>query len=271
MAGRSNGLGAHGSDRVTDADKVLEFWESQAKVYGTSDEATAPDTAYRSLEIAKIKEHIRGPKVLDVGCGNGFSTLVFKDHYPDYDFIGVDYSGEMIKQAKQADTDNKIKFMVADVRELDTAVNERFDTIISERCLINLNSWEQQKDALLQMKRLLAPGGRIVLVENFVDGLRNLNDLRGAFDLPAIEVRWHNRYLDARDFSSFVHQNFKVTYAENIGNLYYIISRVVYAEIARMGGGEPQYDHPINYIAAGLPALGDYNFSPNMLHILEAA
>lgn len=255
---------------MTDRNKVLEFWENQAETYGTSDEATAPDTAYRSLEISKINDHIRGPKVLDVGCGNGFSTLIFAENKPEWEFLGVDYSPKMVREANKAKKGENVSFKVADARELN-AIGGKYDTIISERCLINLASWEEQQDAMLQMRSLLAPGGRIVLVENFVDGLRNLNDLRAAFDLPAIEVRWHNRYLDARDFSAFVEKNFKVTFSENIGNLYYIVSRVVYAEIARMGGGEPQYYHPINYIAAGLPSLGNYNFSPNMLHVLEAA
>lgn len=245
------------------------FWDDQADEHGTSDEATAPDHYYRILEIEKIKGHLRGQRVLDVGCGNGYSTLQFKEANPEWHFSGMDLSEKMIEQAKAADAESKIAFFVGDVRTIEANVIG-YDCIVSERCLINLKDWQEQQKVLLNLKNCLAPGGRIILVENFMDGLKNLNQLRRSYELDEIEVRWHNRYLDAAEFYAFTEEHFNIKFAENIGNLYYIISRVVYAAIAALGGTEPAYNHPINQIAAGLPALGNYNFSPNMLHVLEA-
>ncbi len=269
MERATNGSGPHGGHPVKD-EIGKTFWDDQAAKHGTSDVATAPDHYYRILEIEKIKGHLIGPRVLDVGCGNGYSTLQFKEANPDWKFSGLDFSRKMIEAAIKADPEETVNFVVGDIRHNAVEALKGFNCIVSERCLINLKDWEEQKAALLNLKSMLAPGGRIILVENFLDGLNNLNQLRASYELHEIEVRWHNRYLDATEFYDFAEQHFNVKYAENIGNLYYIISRVVYAAIAKLGGGEPVYDHPINQIAAGLPALGNYNFSPNMLHILEA-
>lgn len=253
-------------------DKVKAFWDAQAVEHGASDLATAPDHYYRELEIAKIIEHLRPDEnVLDVGCGNGYSTQAFK-HAVDSNFVGIDYSPAMIAAAYRH-ADERLVFFTGDVRALPDIA--KFDTIISERCLINLASWDEQQHAILEMKRCLRPGGRIILVENFEDGLNNLNELRAGFGLHEIEVRWHNRYLKLAEFDPFISDHFDVIHRENIGNLYYIVSRVVYAALARSEGQEPRYDHFINKVASDLPTLGlhpDINafYSPNFLHVLRA-
>lgn len=251
-------------------DDIKRFWDNQAKEFGVSDLATAPDHAYRGLEIKAIIPHIRGQRILDVGCGNGYSTFEFAKSYPRKWFLGIDYSAKMIEQANTARVHNfpYVDFKVMDVRNLDGL--GLYETIISERCLINLTSWDEQADAMLQMANKLGEGCRLIVVENFLDGLKNLNDLRKMFDLHEITVRWHNRYLNKHEFETFCLGNrLTIKYRANIGNLYYIISRVVYAALAKGEGQEPEYQNPINYIAAKLPNLGSYNFSPNMLYVLE--
>lgn len=250
-------------------DKVQAFWDAQAVEHGASDLATAPDHYYRELEIAKIIEHLRPDEnVLDVGCGNGYSTEIFHKHVASV-FTGIDYSVEMIEAALK--TTPESSYFIGDVRDIPFG-SRRFHTIISERCLINLASWDEQQQALLEMKRCLRPGGRIILVENFTDGLKKLNGLRAQFDLHEIEVRWHNRYLSFIEFDPFINRHFNVTHCENIGNLYYIISRVVYAALAKADDREPEYGHLINKIASQLPTLGQNipYFSPNFLLVLEA-
>lgn len=252
--------------------RVKQFWDHQANKFGSSDLATAPDHAYRELEIRAIIPLIRGDFVLDVGCGNGYSTFLFALKRPGGQFVGVDYSKAMIKEAnhrlKRTPYPPKLKFHCMDVRRM-RRFHKKADCIISERCLINLKSWKQQKLALLEMKKCLAPKGRIILVENFIDGLEKLNTLRSEFGLHDIKVRWHNRYLHISEFHEFCREHFYIMQEKNIGNLYYIISRVVYAALAKQNGKEPEYNNPINSIAAKLPELGTYHYSPNWLYVLE--
>lgn len=253
------------------SDKVKEFWDTQAETFGASDLATAPDHYYRELEIAKIIEHLKeDERVIDVGCGNGYSTKRFFDAVRGA-YNGFDYSEKMIEEAKKQ-YNKDIFFFVEDVRIMATSLLGWANTIISERCLINLKDWNEQKAAILEMKRCLQPGGRIILVENFHEGLDSLNNLRSGFGLHEIKVRWHNRYLKMEEFEPFINQHFDILHRENIGNMYYIVSRVVYAAFARFEYKEPQYDHFINGVASDLPTFGfgDEFYSPNFLYVLRA-
>ncbi len=243
-------------------DEVRDFWDKQATIAGG--EATCPDVAYRELEIARIIECIdpNTEYLLDVGCGNGYSTVKFAQHALHAYILGLDYSQPMIHEARRFQS-GRIQFMVGDVR--DAWLASKFDVIISERCLINLETWEEQQRALLNMRDALTPTGKLILVENTFDGLDKLNELRTQFGLHKILTRWHNLYFRLDELEPFLGEHFIVKRRENIGNLYYILSRVLHAKLAHDLGEEPKYEAPINKIAAQLPSLGLYGYSPNYL------
>jgi len=242
-------------------------------MYGTSDKATAPDSFYREHEIACVMSELRGSnRVLDVGCGNGYSTLKYAAAFPGSRFIGIDRSAPMIEAAEQAAGRAKarnVEFLVEDV--LDFVQHDAFDTVISTRCMINLADWDEQSRAIRWLSKVLGSSGRLVLVENMREGLAELNRLRAAFDLPAIQERHHNCYLPIGKVRQILADEFAGQRWRNIGGLYYLISRVVYAALAKQAGEQPQYDHPINKIAAHLAGMnlecGDC--SPNYMIVGE--
>lgn len=266
--------------KMHDVEAVKHFWDAQAKEFKESQLATAPDTYYRDLEVRSIVSHLPTKErsaILDVGCGNGHSTLEFARMLPRARFVGVDYSELMITYANAALHKHKklgarVSFTVGNVLSLSSTPvlrGKKFDYIVSERCLINLANWQEQRQALLEMKKLLKKGGRIILTENTQEGLTRLNGLRKQFNLSAISVRWHNYYMPEKKLLPFAKKHFKVESIENCGNLYYILSRVVYAKLADMEGVQPDYLHPINKIASKLPSLGNYQYSPNFIYVLR--
>lgn len=258
-------------------DKTREFWDDQAKLYGSSDLATAPDHYYRGLEIEtilgellKIKQH---ETILDVGCGNGYTTNKIARKIPEATITGIDYSEPMIAAANKTAMPN-VEYFVGNVLSLSRNKNlspQHFDVVLCTRCLINLTSWESQRAAMLEMRKMLAPHGRLVLVENTEAGMENLNKLRARVDLPPIAIRWHNKYLPETEFRDFLKNGpFVTEYVENIGNMYYIASRVIYAKLCADQGIEPDYANPINAIAARLPSFGvHYACSPNFMFVLR--
>lgn len=269
------------SKKSQPASTPLEFWDAQAKEHGASDLATNPDQHYRKLEIEsilRVMANMANDHVLDVGCGNGHTTFEICSKFPHASVIGVDFSKEMIRQARLTVAANDGKFNV-DFEEADVLALSRtkgimpgeFDVVISTRCLINLANWEEQKIGILEMRKMLAPGGRLILVENFQEGLDNLNSIRKALSLPEIKTRWHNQYLPMAKFKEFLNNGlFSLEYSENIGNFYYLASRVINAKIAQDQGREPDYNDPINKVASQMPTLGEYYaVSPNYLIILK--
>src|SRR6266436_389211 len=81
---------------------IKVFWDDQAKQHGHSDLATNPDTHYRALEIDSILRAISAMKhdtILDVGCGNGYTTHKIAKTFPHADITGVDFSTTMLEEA----------------------------------------------------------------------------------------------------------------------------------------------------------------------------
>lgn len=258
---------------------VKAFWDSQAREHGSSALATAPDPHYRNLEIECVLRAMSAMKhetILDVGCGNGFTTRAIAERFPEAEITGVDFSEAMIDAAKEAGGMN-IEYHVADVLALSrnkALLGRQYDVVLSSRCLINLPNWEEQKIGILEMRKMLELDGHMILVENVQDGLDNLNHIRASVGLEPIKTRWHNRYLVqeevGRFFTHIKGQLLTTEYAENIGNLYYLASRVIYAKICKDQGVEPDYNNPINQVASQLPTMGEhYACSPNFMFVLK--
>ncbi len=212
--------------------------------------------------------------ILDVGCGNGYTTRLISEQFPTADIEGVDFSGAMLGEAITENCTDMISYIRGDVLSLSREEGLQpgtYDIVLSTRCLINLANFEEQKLGILEMRKMLKPGGRLILVENFQEGLDNLNSIRKGLGLSEIKTRWHNKYLPMAEFKKFLQNGlFSLEYSENIGNFYYLASRVLNAKVAAMAGKEPDYNDPINAVASQMPTLGEYYaVSPNYMIILK--
>ena len=63
----------------TDPKKISEHYTSQAKLYNMSPKSTMKDQFIRALEVSKLRETLtklsnKNTKVLEVGCGNGYTV-----------------------------------------------------------------------------------------------------------------------------------------------------------------------------------------------------
>jgi ubiquinone/menaquinone biosynthesis C-methylase UbiE len=71
-----------------------------------------------------------------------------------------------------------------------------FDVVYTERCLINILDWGEQKQALDEIARILKPSGYYLMIECFTDGLENNNKARKEMGLDEIEPAYHNKYFE---------------------------------------------------------------------------
>jgi demethylmenaquinone methyltransferase/2-methoxy-6-polyprenyl-1,4-benzoquinol methylase len=103
-------------------------------------------------------------KVLDAGSGTGlFSISVAKNH-PTWHITGVDLSRGMITVAVKLSNKLNLKnihFTQGDAAKLPNH-QETFDLVIAAGLFSNLNS---PTDALLELHRVLKPGGKLLVVE----------------------------------------------------------------------------------------------------------
>ena len=255
----------------TMSDKIKQYWNERARHMGGSTQATTDDLFLRELEIAKLKEKIsaislpHGSAVVDLGCGDGYSTLSIAAAFPTVRFVGIDYSEEMLALAEErrlAEPEllERVSFQLGDMRRLSTSVKaDRFEVILSMRSLINLSSCNEQYDVLRQIGEHLKPGGYYFGSENFLQGQKNFNRLRTAMGLPEIPIRWHNHFFDEEEFLAETEKYFDGVIIENFSSSYYLATRVIYSAGCQLRGEQPDYYHPIHRIAGKLPVIGDFS------------
>ena len=208
----------------------MNHWDLQAKKHGTSYEASWEDELAINLEIDAISRHLNpGERVLDVGCGNGYSTRQHKN----VEIVGVDSSHEMIEAARKMGGE----FLFADARELQFH-DKSFDVVYTTRCLINLPTWEDQKQAISECIRVARR--KVILSEAFWEPLQKLNAIRQICGLEPLVEHDFNRYLKLSKLRAFVKCE-----VEDFSGVYYFGSRVLRELVTdhRQWAG---YSNPIN-------------------------
>jgi len=232
--------------------KIRNFWQSRAadKTLSSS-EVTHKDIWQRWLEIETIKRYLKsGDRVLDAGCGNCYTTREISSSVRE--IIGIDSSPEMIKRAleeKKTEGIESINFAVLDVLELDQSKFGLFNVVISERCLINLDSWEKQQRAIANLASVISPGGRLIFVEGCKDGRTSLNEFRAKVGLEPMPPVWHNLDFDKVETLAYLGNFFDIEEQITFG-VYDFISRVLHPLL--VSPQQPQYDSRINEVAARL-------------------
>jgi SAM-dependent methyltransferase len=109
--------------------------------------------ADRLLELAPPR---RGDRVLDVACGTGIVTRKAVPHGAQA--VGVDLNGPMIEVARAIEP--SIEWIVADACELPLP-DDSFDLVL---CQAGLQFFSDKATAVAEMRRVLAPQGRLAVV-----------------------------------------------------------------------------------------------------------
>lgn len=222
--------------------------------------ATSRDHNLRELEIAFIRDRLSPGDILDIGCGNGY-TLLSLAKVMEGSFVGLDFSPEMIRGAgvlterMKVDLQSRPDFCRADVRHLPFDRNS-FDHVISERCLQNLPSQEDQWATLAEVHRVLRPGGSYLMVEGTEDGLDRLNALRARLSLDLIpSVSPDNvsalKFREA-ELESHLEPLFEIVHRQYWGT-YYLISRILHPLL--VAPDKPRFDSRINSVARQIATL----------------
>ncbi|MBI9049874.1 MAG: class I SAM-dependent methyltransferase [Anaerolineaceae bacterium] len=123
---------------------------------------------YRSI-VNEIGKNTNAPvkAVLDIGCGGGIAVKLLAGQFADATIYGIDHAAEMVqlsmKTNRRAVNEGRVKILQNSIDQLELADNSidvatAFDTI---------NFWPDYDVAMREIKRVLAPAGRLIIVNGY--------------------------------------------------------------------------------------------------------
>ena len=122
------------------------------------------DRAWRRSAIGRITLP-KQCRILDLACGTGDFTVELARHWPEAMIDGVDLTPEMIDIArvKLADAKNVV-FMQGDAQNLSNLKSNSYSLVV---CAFGFRNFPDKRKALSECRRLLADGGKLVVLELF--------------------------------------------------------------------------------------------------------
>jgi ubiquinone/menaquinone biosynthesis C-methylase UbiE len=103
-------------------------------------------------------------RVLDVGAGTGYLLGVLAARLPGAgEFAGVDAAPAMVAAAREHAADARLHFRLGTAERLPDA-DGRYDLVVSTT---SFDHWADQRAGLAECARVLAPGGQLVLADQF--------------------------------------------------------------------------------------------------------
>ena len=204
------------------------YWDMRADSLKDDREVNCADMYQRNLELSMIRSYLRDDMmVLEVGCGNGYSTSVIRESVKHVD--AFDRSDRMIQRASRSFGETNNRFFVDDILD-PHHVGGSYDLVLCVRVLINLPDLTQQRIALGNITSLVRSGGMFVLVEGFGDGFIALNGLRRGVGMPPLEPASVNCYSLIDELKPPLERDFDVQAEFHLGSYDYL-TRFVYPYI----------------------------------------
>ncbi len=103
-------------------------------------------------------------RILDVGCGTGYLLGQLAARAPQAEVLaGIDAAPAMVAVARRAAADGRLRFMVGTAERLPWPA-ATFDLVVSTT---SFDHWADQRAGLAECARVLAPGGSLVLADQF--------------------------------------------------------------------------------------------------------
>jgi SAM-dependent methyltransferase len=244
--------------------------------------ATSRDYNARELEIAAIRAALGAPGTLvDLGCGNGYTLLVLAETLSGWNLHGIDFAPNLIAGANQLLEERRSKVQsVPQFLEIDAlayiadTADASVDYVLTERFIQNMPTEKKQIDVIREIRRILRPGGLLLMCEGSDDGFEALNDIREKMGLARIPSTSRENVsairFDDGALERLVTEELGYVLRSKVGfSTFFLITRVIHPLLA--APEPPRFDAPINDLARQLqlhapmlPGIGS-----NALWVLE--
>jgi ubiquinone/menaquinone biosynthesis C-methylase UbiE len=109
-------------------------------------------------------EGVTKPRILDICCGTGAAIFTFASKYPGSTPVGLDFSRGMLRRASEKDSAQVVNFIEGDAAWLPFS-SDAFDVVSCSHAFYELKG-EARTRALMEMKRVVKPGGSVLIMEH---------------------------------------------------------------------------------------------------------
>ncbi len=154
--------------RVPEPDLIMDDPEKVAafNYAGRSDGVMSSVYLYHAAQVSEIVRP--GDTVVDLGCGPANQLAIIARVNPEAQFIGLDFSDEMLERARRHVADEgltNVRFQKADMSNLDMLADASVDAVYSTVALHHLGSAEQLNKTFSEVARVLRQDGGLYIVD----------------------------------------------------------------------------------------------------------
>lgn len=135
-------------------------YDGFAEAYTAENETSLVNAYYARPAILDLAGEVDGRRILDAGCGAGAVSAALRDRGATV--AGFDRSTKMVELARQRLGDDA-DLRVADIASPLPYPDAAFDDVIAALVLHYLEDWTAP---LAELRRVLKPGGRLIVVVN---------------------------------------------------------------------------------------------------------
>jgi ubiquinone/menaquinone biosynthesis C-methylase UbiE len=137
-----------------------DHYDSFAESYSTENESSLENAYYERPAMIDLAGDVNGHRVLDAGCGSGPLSAALRAKGAIV--TGFDSSSAMVELARQRLGENAA-LHVADLSQPLPFADGAFDDVVASLVLHYLRDW---MEPLAELRRVLTPGGRLILSVN---------------------------------------------------------------------------------------------------------
>ncbi|WP_434056769.1 methyltransferase domain-containing protein [Amycolatopsis ponsaeliensis] len=141
-------------------DHVTTDYDSFAEAYAAENETSLMNAYYTLPAILGLAGDVAGRRILDAGCGSGPLFAALRDRGAVV--TGFDSSAGMVESARRK-LGSGAELQVADLGEPLSYPDGAFDDVVAALVLHYLEDWAAP---LAELRRVLRPGGRLIMAVN---------------------------------------------------------------------------------------------------------